>query len=150
MRHSFHGTLRLNCTDAFGASGVSYCWNTPVSGVVIRLQLTRSFIARSCSVETAAISAAVDRRWVRSIQASACGASRVWVLVFRTLPLISTSSPGFGATGPNESMLTWTTGSATGAATVGDVPRVAAVAAISRPAAAAAESLSRRLNTPSP
>jgi hypothetical protein len=30
------------------------------------------------------------------------------------------------------------------------VPRVAAVAAISRPAPATAESLSRRLNTPSP
>jgi hypothetical protein len=74
----------------------------------------------------------------------------VSVLVFRTVPVITTESPGFGATGPNESMVTWTTGSSAGAATAGAVPMIAADAAANRLAPAAAGSLSRRLNTPSP
>lgn len=87
---------------------------------------------------------------VRSMQASAWGSSNVTELVFVTRPLITTGLPGFGATGANESMLTSTVSSSPGAAAVGWTPKNAAQATTSRPAPAAAESLSRRLNTPSP
>jgi hypothetical protein len=70
-------------------------------------------------------------------------------LVFVTRPLITTGRPGLGATGPNESIVTWTVGSSAGAASAG-APKVAAEAATNRQALATAESLSRRLNTPSP
>ncbi len=149
MCHSCQGTVRVNCTDALGASGASKAWKVGELRLARPTQLFRWSIGLSCSVEISARSAAVDSRLL-SIQAIACGLPNVVELVFVTVPLITTCWPGFGATGPNVSMVTWTVGSSAGAATVGVVPRIAADAAISRPAPAAAESLSRRLNTPSP
>jgi hypothetical protein len=77
--------------------------------------------------------------------------SRVTELVFVTRPVITTWSPGFGADGVNESMATSTTGSsADGLATASGPGWAATDAAITRLAPTLAQSLSRRLNTPSP
>jgi hypothetical protein len=73
------------------------------------------------------------------------------LLVFVTRPVIVTGWPGFGVAGLKESMATSTTGSsAARLATALVEAETAADATITRPAAIAAESLSRRLNTPSP
>jgi hypothetical protein len=87
--HSSQGTVRLNCTEALGASGAPNCWNVPLSNVVSRVQLSRSLIGMSCSVATAAISALVASR-LRSIHASACGSRKVVSLVLVTRPVIFT------------------------------------------------------------
>ncbi|GAB3827266.1 hypothetical protein GCM10028799_49820 [Kribbella italica] len=72
-------------------------------------------------------------------------------LVLVTRPVITTWSPTFGAVGVKESMVTSTTGSsAEGLATASGAGWAATDAAITRLAPTLAQSLSRRLNTPSP
>jgi type IV secretory pathway TrbL component len=87
----------------------------------------------------------------RTMQAPASGLVNVTPPVLVTRPVIVTGWFGAGAAGVKESMaISTTASSAAGAATAADCPETADAAASSRPVAAAAESLSRRLNTPSP
>ena len=150
MCHSAHCTTSWNFTVAFGASGLVKAWKVVESGLSRPWQEFRLLTGLFSSVGIAASSARVVSR-VSSIHAIACGFASVTLLVFVTWPVIVTACPGLGVAGVNESMVTSTTGSsAAGLAAAVVAAETVADATIIRLAAVAAESLSRRLNTPSP
>ena len=117
MCHSCHGTTRRNGTEAFGCRGTLKDWKVVES--LLSRPLQSFCFCRGCSssVGIAASSARVVSR-CSSIQAIACGLSKVVLLVLVTRPVMTTCWPGFGVAGANESMVNSTTGSsARGSAT---------------------------------
>ena len=142
ISHWFHGTVTWNVVDRAGSSSPSSA-NVP-SSVRPSQVLSASSGCFSLGTAPSAFRSASGSLWM---QVPAVGAVRVFVPVLVTVPRIVTVSPGFGAAGVNEVMVTSAAGPSGSAATTASAGGCGHAKAISRPAPASA---STGRNTRSP